>query len=196
MFEKFCDYMYYLLHSPLKKGLKRDNQLYILFKVLGKIFDNTKEDIFRVREQSMVISADGKFLELHGADRDMVKLVGENDDYYRRRLMMKKVVSEKAGSLDGILLTLQSIGYEGSYIEPKYISNPEEWAEFIIWLKSKKVSLISDIEVIDREVMKVKPASGMPSYGVEDSSKVEMESETRSGFTSYPICGVAVCGGE
>lgn len=57
MFEKFSDYMYSLLFTPLKKVRQAVNQFYLFFKVVGKLFDDTKADIFRVREESMIASA-------------------------------------------------------------------------------------------------------------------------------------------
>ena len=57
MFEKFSDYMYSLLFTPLKKISQVRNQFYIFFRIIGKLFDDTKADIFRVREESMIASA-------------------------------------------------------------------------------------------------------------------------------------------
>jgi hypothetical protein len=194
MLNKFADYMYYLLHSPLKKVEKYKNQIHILFKVLGRIFDQTKQDIFKVREQSMIISASGKMLDEHGKDRGMKRLPEESEEYYRNRLMLKKVIAEKAGTIEGLLLTLQAMGYEKSYIEPYYIHDPTRWAEFIIYLRSEKPSGMNNISVIDEEVMRVKPASGKPSYGVEDYTDIHIHSGFKDGFSKFPLCGVTICG--
>lgn len=194
MFEKFQDYMYYLLFAPLKKVFKRNNQFYILFKVAGKLFDQTKQDIFRAREESMVISASEKMLNEHGRDRQMPRLKGESVENYRIRLSMKNIIAEKAGTNEGILLALKALGYEQSFIEPYYIHDPERWAEFIVYLKSKTPSSINDIRVIDNEVMKVKPASGKPSYGAEEDSNVTINSTFGSKFSKYPLCNTIICG--
>lgn len=53
MFEKFCDYMYYLLTSPFKKVRKTINQWYILFRVLGKRFDDAMESLYKAQEHSL-----------------------------------------------------------------------------------------------------------------------------------------------
>ncbi len=194
MFEKFQDYMYYLLFGPLKRIAKAKNQFYILFKVFGKLFDQTKQDIFRVREESMVISASEKMLEEHGRDRSMKRLKGENMENYRMRLSMKNIIAEKAGINEGILLVLKAIGYEQSRIEPFYIHDPERWAEFTIYLSSKQQSGVNDITIIDNEVMKVKPGSGKPSYGIEESTGIQAKSSLKDGFSKYPLCNDLLCG--
>ena len=194
MFEKFQDYMYFLLPGPLKKIAKAKNQFYILYKVLGKVFDQTKEDIFKVREESMIISASDRMLEEHGRDRVMKRLKGEDIENYRVRLSMKNIIAEKAGTNEGILLALKALGYEQSRIEPFYIHDPDRWAEFTIYLSSKQQSSVNDITIIDNEVMKVKPTSGKPAYGIEESSRVEVRSSFKSGFSKYPVCGNLLCG--
>lgn len=194
MLKNFGEYMYYLLHSPLKKREKSKNQLYIFFKVIGKHFDKIKEDIFLVREQSMVISATGRVLDEHGKDRRMKRLPNEPDDYYRNRLMLKKIIAEKAGTDEGILLALRAMGYENSTIEPFYLTDPTKWAEFIIYLNSKEQSVMNNLIVIDQEVMEVKPAGSKPSYGVEEKSQVGIKTEANLYPFSYPVCNVLVCG--
>ncbi|WP_206458925.1 serine/arginine repetitive matrix protein 2 [Anaerovorax sp. IOR16] len=194
MFEKFKDYMFYLLHSPLKKVSKQKNQFYILFKVLGKIFDHTKEDIFKVREQSMIVSASGKMLDEHGKDRGMKRLPYEDDDYYRNRLMLKKVIAEKAGTNEGILLALRAMGYENSYIEPFYMTDAERWAEFIVYLNSKEPSKMDNLTVIDSEIMKVKAAGSKPSYGLASAEDIQIKTEGKLYPFKYPLCNTILCG--
>ncbi|WP_018750719.1 hypothetical protein [Paenibacillus sanguinis] len=166
MFEKFVDYMYYLLFGPLKKVIKKNNQFYIFFKVISKLFDQTKQDIFRVREESMIISASERILEEHGRERDMPRLKGEDIESYRMRLLMKNVIAEQAGTKNGILTALKALGYDQSYIEPYYLYDPDRWAEFIIYLGSKTPPGVNSLSVINAEVMKIKPARSKPNYGI------------------------------
>ena len=194
MFEKFQDYMFYLLYGPLKRISKAKNQFYLLFKVLGKVFDQTKEDIFRVREESMIISASERFLDEHGKDRDMRRLKGETVESYRTRLSMKKIIAELAGTSKGMILALKALGYDKSRIEPFYIHDQDRWAEFTIYLSSKQQSGVNDITIIDAEVMKVKPASGKPAYGIEEFTQIEARSTFQSGFSKFPLCGNLLCG--
>jgi len=193
-FKEFGEYMFSLLFTPLRKGKKAANQFYIFFKVVGKLFDDTKRDIFRVRAESMVISASEVMLPEHGKDRDMPRLKGEDIEAYRTRLSMKAIIAEQAGTREGVLLALKALGYEQSYIEPFYKTDPERWAEFIIFLRGKNPSGINDIRIIDAEVMKVKEASAKPNYGVDSGNVFRIRSMGQAGFSGYPLCGTVVCG--
>ena len=193
MFEKFQEYMYYLLTAPLKKIVKISNQFYILCKVFGKIFDRTLQDIYLVREQSMVISALPIFLTEHGKDRDMPQLNGEDAEAYRTRLCMRGIIAEKAGTDAGILLALKALGYEKSTIEPYYYYDQDRWAEFIIYLKGSNPT-ITDINIINNEVLKVKAARSKPVYESEDYNEIQIQSSFSAGLNPYPLCGNTLCG--
>ncbi len=193
-FEKFGEYMFSLLFTPLRKGRKAANQFYIFFKVVGKLFDDCKRDIFRVRAESMVISASEVMLPEHGKDRGMPRLKGEDVEAYRTRLSMKATIAEQAGTRPGVLLALKSLGYEDSYIEPFYKTDPERWAEFIVFLRGKNPSGVNDIRIIDTEVMKVKEASAKPNYGVDSGNIIQTRSKMQTGFSHFPLCGTIVSG--
>ena len=77
--------MFDLLFAPLKKGKRTVNQFYILFKVVGRVFDGLKEDALRVRDETNVVSASPVMLPVHGQDRDMPRLEGEKKEAYRTR---------------------------------------------------------------------------------------------------------------
>ena len=74
MFDNYADYMYSLLTAPLKQVKKASNQFYLFFKVVGALYDQTVQDIQRVREESMVATASEIMLTEHGRDRNMPRL--------------------------------------------------------------------------------------------------------------------------
>lgn len=193
-FDTFGEYMFDLLFAPLKRGKRTANQLFIFFKVVGRVFDGMKKDAFRVRDEANVATASPVMLPVHGQDRDMPRLEGEDIESYRTRLSMKGVISEAGGIKSGILYALASLGYEQSTIEPFSYQDPERWAEFIVFLKGSKQSGVNNLAVIDAEVRKVKEGSSKPSYGAESGGVIEIHSETISGFSRYPRCGEIVCG--
>lgn len=195
-FETFADYMFSLLFGPLKKARKAANQFYIFFKVVGPAFDEVKQDIFIVRRESMIATASPVMLPVHGADRDMPRLQGEDAEAYRLRLLMKGAIARTAGSSKGILYALAALGYEQSYIEPMYLEDPTRWAEFIVFLRGAAQSGVNDLDLINAEVMKVKDGGSLPSYGVDAGNNVQILSVIQSGMTGFPICGVAVCGAQ
>lgn len=165
MFEKFADYMFYLLNAPLKKHKDR-NQLFIFFKAAGREFDQIKNDIMRLRLETLITTASPAMLEVHGHERDMARVKGESIEGYRKRLLMKAVIAELAGSEKGILLAVKSVGYENCRIEPLWKTDRTRWAEFYIDFRMQDLDEENsiDFECIRREVQKVKQASTYPNY--------------------------------
>ena len=158
-FETFGEYMFDLLFAPLKKGRKTVNQLRIFFKVMGREFDDLKAAIFRVRSEANVASCSEVMLPVHGQDRDMPRLEGEDAEAYRTRLSMKGIISQWSGTRRGVLYALTALGYDRSRIELFADQDAERWAEFIIFLNSSKPSGVTNLSVIDGQVRKVKAVS-------------------------------------
>lgn len=154
-FSKFADYMFYLLFTPLKKAKKSVNQFYIFFKVTGELFDKCKEDIFTVRNESMIISASTSMLAVHGKDRDMPRLKGETDENYRNRLLMKGIIAERAGENAAIYYATKAFGYENVEI---VLYGGDKWAEVEVRLIGGTI-VLDDEELLLKELNKIKPAS-------------------------------------
>ncbi len=160
----FGEYMFHLLTTPLKRQ-KSSNQFWIFFKVVGSLFDDTKSDIFRLRKECNITTASRVMLPVHGTDRDMVRLKSEGTEYFRRRLLMKAIVAEMAGTEAGILYALQALGYGNCYITPVWETDPERWAEFYLHLNiDLDTEPKLELKVIQEEVRKVKEASAKPNY--------------------------------
>lgn len=158
-FDTFGEYMFDLLFAPLKKGRRTVNQFAIFFRVIGREFDDLKAAIFRVRDEANVASASAVMLPVHGQDRNMPRLEGEDAEAYRTRLSMKGIISEWGGTRKGIRYALTSLGYEQSSVEPVYGQDPERWAEFIVHLGVGKRNSIRNFYVIYDEIQRVKEAS-------------------------------------
>lgn len=193
-FETFGEYMFDLLFGPLKKGKRSVNQFFIFFKVVGRIFDGMKKDIFRVRDEANIATASPVMLPVHGQDRDMPRLEGEDVESYRTRLSMKAIIAREAGTKQGILRALTALGYSQSYIEPFSLQDPERWAEFIVFLKGPKQPGVNNLAVIDAEVRKVKEGSSKPAYGMDAGNGILISCTLKIGTTWYPRCGEIPCG--
>ena len=193
-FDTFSEYMFDLLFAPLKKGRKTANQLRIFFKVMGREFDDLKAAIFRVRNEANVASCSEVMLPVHGQDRDMPRLEGEDAEAYRTRLSMKGIISQWSGTRRGVLYALTALGYDRSRIELFAEQDAERWAEFIIFLNSSKPSGVTNLSVIDAQVRKVKEGSSKPAYGMETIGGLIIQSRLQTGFSRYPRCGEIVCG--
>ncbi|MBN4062737.1 MAG: hypothetical protein COA82_06585 [Alkaliphilus sp.] len=189
MFDKFCEYMYYLLHNPLKKVVNHKNQLQIFFRVLGGIAEKTKEDIFKAREESMAVSASMEMLNQHGADRSMQRLHDESEELFRNRLMLKKVIAGKAGTSEGMLIALKGIGHENAYIESLYKTDLLRWAEFIVFVDKGELNTLDNLLALQKEIRRTKPASALPNYGYFYNSTLRLQTSYNTGIYNFPICG-------
>lgn len=161
MFDKFGDYLFYLLNAPLKKLRDGKNQLKIFFSVVGKIFDEMLQYILKFRRQKMISTAEPIMLEVIGRDRDMFRIQDETIEQYRHRLQMKAIIAELGGTNKGLLMAIEILGYPDCTIEPLYKTDRERWAEIYI-----DILVTHDINyaAILYEVLKVKPARTLPYF--------------------------------
>ena len=164
IFKTFGEYMFYLLTAPLKKD-KPQNQFYLYFKVTGTVFDDIKQDIFKLRRQRISSTAEPVMLDIIGQDRKMTRLQGEPVEAWRKRLQMKAIIAELAGSEKGILLALESVGYNYAYIDPLWKVDPERWAEInVVFQKDIDEEEYIDFQSIKQAVMETKQASTFPHF--------------------------------
>ncbi len=167
MFDRFGEYMQYLLPSAFKRQ-KKTNQLLKYCGIIGGMYDTLLQSALRLREETIIATCSPEMLEVFGHDYDMPRLLGETDDIYRRRLQMKAIIAEKAGTKQGILYALASVGCDNCTITPLYLTDPEKWAEIRINIFTPSVD--EDILVAWRcivaEVMKVKKASTLPHWRI------------------------------
>ena len=165
MFNKFSEYMWHLIHYPLKaKAIASD--IYILFKGLGILFDDIKEKALNISKQSNILTATGRYLDVCGQDRKMPRLENENDEQYRKRLIMKFEIAKRAGTTKGMIMALDSIGHDAS-ITPMCLVDREKWAEFQTWIDGSALEYdaLLDYKKIYNCIMETKPASAKPNFG-------------------------------
>lgn len=162
MFNKFSNYMFSLVHYPLKV-LKEKSKIYILFKVVGLQYDDIKNKILEVSKQSNINTATDIYLDKLAIDRNMFRYEGEDDDKLRRRLISKPEVMKKAGTKQGIILALNSLGYDVE-IEPCYLYDKKRWAEFYVVVIEDIDNSYYNFKIIKDTVMEVKQASSKPNY--------------------------------
>lgn len=179
--DKFRDYMFYLLPAVLKKN-KSLNQFYIFCAVTGQLFDDLKIKMFRLREESMLDTCSDSMLEIAGQDRGMIRMKGESIDNFRKRLKMKAQIAAMAGTKQGILYALKSMGYDNCVITPLYESDPSRWAEINIDFYVESVDDPNEIDfkcIVD-SVMNTKKASTLPHYIFHYPSWIKTDEEVRS----------------
>ncbi|MCX4297447.1 MAG: hypothetical protein OSJ73_10495 [Lachnospiraceae bacterium] len=165
MFDKFSDYMQYLLPTAFKRQ-KKQNQLLIYCKVIGRLYDSLLQLILRLREEAILETCDSRMLEVFGNDYEMPQMRGETLEMYRRRLQMKALTAAAAGTQKGILYAMESVGYPNCTITPFYLTDPDRWAEIRIDVFAESVDVDNPIAYgsVVAEVMKVKKASTLPHW--------------------------------
>ncbi len=180
MYDKFCDYMYYLLTSPFKRIKKHVNQWYILFKVLGRYFDEDMENLYRALEETMVASCSIEMLPVHAAERRMTRYQGEENENFRKRISSYMEVLKLGGTNPGVLLAAKSLGYDDIEIIRADVvtGDKERWAEFfvIIQMNAEHPHPIS-FPILVKNIRKAKAVGAKDNYlfryQTENDNKLE-----------------------
>lgn len=158
MFEKFADYMYYLLTAPLKKIRKSKNQWYILMKVLGRRFDQILNDIDRARDQTAVATCEPELLPEYAADRGITRYTGETDENFRVRIANYTEILRLGGTDEGVLLIPAK----------EYTGDAGRWAEFYIVLKFGVDDMpVISLEALRNQVRRVKEVGAKDNYSYQ-----------------------------
>lgn len=166
-YDKFCDYMYYLLTSPFKKVKKSINQWHILFKVLGARFDEAMESLYGAGEQTMVATCAPEMLTVHAGDRGMERHTGESMENFRARIAMYWEACRLGGTNQGILLAIRILGYDDVDVRTakEFKGDEERWAEFyvLIWMEMSHVFPIP-FHILKKEVRTWKEVGAKDNY--------------------------------
>lgn len=176
MFEKFGDYMYYLLSTPFKKVNKLKNQWYLFFKIIGKLFDKNKELFFRVREESMIATCSDLMLSVHGEDRGLTRYEGETYENFRRRIALYEEVCRLGGTKYGVQRTVEAFGYETVTILPCRYIDKTRWAEFYVVIRQvigNEALVPIAHTILVKQVRKVKSSSAKDNYRYEFTNQVK-----------------------
>lgn len=175
MFEKFGDYMYYLLSSPFKQVNKLKNQWYLFFKIIGKLFDKNKAAFFLVREESMIATCSDRMLSVHAEDRGLTRYDGESYESFRRRIALYEEVCRLGGTRYGVQRAVESFGYETVFIIPCRYEDETRWAEFYVVIRQeigKRTLFLIPHGILVKQVRKVKSVSAKDNYRYELISKI------------------------
>lgn len=178
MFEHFSDYMYYLLTSPFKRIRRSVNQWYILFRVLGKRFDDAMESLYSAQEQTMVATCVPEMLQLHAQERGLKKYPGEDDENFRKRIANYVEILRLGGTDEGVLLAVWALGYENAQIvKAKDVSGDDgRWAEFYIIIRQDMAENSPiDFSILQKQVRKYKYVGALDNYRLIDSTQKSIQ---------------------
>lgn len=165
MIDNFVEYMWYLLTTPLKKIKKKLNKWYIFCRVFGRRFDEVKEDILRARDEGMVATCSHVMLQEHARDRGIIQYKGEDMENFRKRIALHEDTCRLAGTNEGIILAVKSLGYEDVVIKSaKEVENDDSvWAEFYVTISMEESHPIG-FDILCKEVRQKKEVGAKDNY--------------------------------
>ena len=168
MFEKFRDYLYYLLPSPLKRLKRTKNQWYIFFKVIGDEYDKVQAELEHALDQTSVVTCNADMLQYYAQDRGIYRYPEEDDEAFRRRIALQDEVEALGGTKAGIILAAKSLGYDNvEHVWYPDIGYPDKWSQFLL-----RVGVQNDSEhpvnigVLVKEVRKAKDSTSLDNYAL------------------------------
>lgn len=166
MFDKFCDYMYYLLTTPFKRVKKSLNQWYIFCEVFGHYFDDAMESLYSAAEQTMIATCSPEMLLVQAEERGIDRYPGESDENFRKRIANYAEVCRLGGSDAGVLLAVRSLGFDSvSIVKARDLGDDERWAEFYVIIDVDPDDEIPiGYDVVRQQVRKVKYTTALDNY--------------------------------
>lgn len=166
MFEKFVDYLYYLLPAPLKLVGKPINQWYIFLSVIGDEYDRAQEELERALEETTVATCSDMLLPYYAQDRGIYRYPDEDEEHFRTRIAMYDEVEALGGTREAIILAASTLGYES----PEHIWYPDmgemdKWSQFLlkVTVKNEQEHPVS-YSVLKNEIRKIKESTSLDNY--------------------------------
>jgi hypothetical protein len=185
----FFNYLWSLLNRPLKKGTENKKWL----TTLGEEFDELKQSIFKLRRAWLIKTASGKSLDLLGESRGLPRYKNEVDELYRERLLAAFDTYLFGGTYPAMKKTLSTLGYPDSEIQLLYEIDPQRWAEFNIFLDQERLKQLNNLDVVKKEVRRIKQASALPNYILTYYQTFRIRGRPIIGkSTTRPACGTIV----
>lgn len=162
MYQKFADYLYYLLPAPFKRVRKAKNQWYIFLKVIGDEYDKVQSELEQALNETSVVTCRKQMLQYYAQDREMYRYQDEDSEIFRSRIAMHDEIEALGGTKAGILLAAETLGYSAEHIWYPELGYPEKWSQFLLRLKVRDKPI--NFEMLKREIRKVKDSTSLDNY--------------------------------
>lgn len=169
MYQKFRDYLYYLLPAPYKRLKKSINQWYILLKVIGDEYDKVQAELERALDETSVVTCSALMLQYYAQDREMYRYQGEDDEDFRRRIAMHDEVEALGGTKEAILVAARTLGYDAEHIWYPDLGHPEKWSQFLLRIKTDPEKPVN-YEMLKKEIRKAKDSTSLDNYSFQGES--------------------------
>ena len=187
---EFFNYLWGLLNRPLKKG--KENKRWLT--ALGAELDDLQQSIFQLRKAWLVKTAPKEGLELLGEARGLPRYKDEDLELYRERVLAAFETYQNGGTYPAVKKTLSVLGYPNSEIQLLYNIDPDRWAEFNIFLNQEKINEAKNLDVVKKEIRRVKQASSLPNYIATYYQKFLLKpKDIIANSNLRPACGTISC---
>jgi len=162
--KSFTTYLTFLLPKPLRKPDPAVTDIKRLAQVLGGLLDEAMESVFQVRRCWFPGACpDGEAIDLHGDERDIIRLPGESHNDYRARVMAAFETYLAGGTVPGIVMAMDLLGHPGATVqEPRTRYRHDgrlrrdgsarwcgvQWATFTVtlpWVDALKATHVADV---------------------------------------------------
>lgn len=157
----FLEYLWGLVHRPFRlAATAATNSFYKLLQVAGARADAVADDIYWIRLQFHLHDCSWWALGKHGAVLDFTRLDNEDWEAYRARLLRAYEIFRMGGTLPGMKLAIESLGFPTVRIVEHYKTiGRSQWAVFSVVIPLTDAGKSSlDYRALDRLVWKLKPA--------------------------------------
>lgn len=165
-YERFRDYLYYLLPSPLKRVKEAVNQWYIFLSVIGDAYDRVQAELERAVEETTIATCSDVLLQYYAEDRGMHRYPDEPAETFRARIAMQDEVEALGGTKAALLLAAKTLGYEQvEHVWLPDLGYPDKWSQFLIRITvADGQEHPVDFGTLVSEIRKVKDSTSLDNY--------------------------------
>jgi len=166
---KIGKYLWWLLPNFMKKKGNVDPEgstTHSLITIQGESLDESKTEIFSMRDQHAVETAEGEHLDMFGNERETRRFQSEDDDSYRARIFLAAQRKRKVGTFPYMVQMLSELGFGVEVIEVWTIDR-RYWAEFIVHVWDAGAPITITQEEFYQEVDRARPAHTRAVYQID-----------------------------
>jgi hypothetical protein len=124
-----AEFIWSLLPRAYKRVKQNLSEIYMLCIAVGEQLEALKQVIFFIREAWIIETAPEWALELHGKDRNIIRLPNENIEMYRTRLFAAYINYAFGGTNTGIVRALAKFNFSVQ-VQELYKTEPTKRDQF------------------------------------------------------------------
>lgn len=124
-----AEFIWSLLPQAFKRAKQNVSEIYKLCTAIGEQLEDLKQVILFIRRTWIIETAPEWALELHGKDRNIIRLPNENVEMYRTRLLAAYINYAFGGTNTGIIRALDIFNFSVE-VQELYKTDPTKRDQF------------------------------------------------------------------